>query len=42
MNTTENGNFKLVILIVLIILIGYLMGVNHELIAKVVFSLIGR
>jgi hypothetical protein len=41
MNTRENGNFKLVVLIVLIVLIGYLMGINHELVSKIVFSLVG-
>lgn len=40
MNGGGNGHLKLILLIITVILIGYLMGVNHEVIQRIVYLLL--
>ena len=40
MDVRDNGYVKLVLLIIVIVLIGYLMGVNHEVIQRIIYLLL--
>jgi len=40
MDVRDNGYVKLILLIIVIVLIGYLMGVNHEVIQRIIYLLL--